>query len=56
MVLGAYVNVKGMTKQDMNALKMGCLAHCPPSAFAQFGLFTTTIGRLTHCMATEHIR
>ena len=40
----------------MNALQMGCLAHWPPSAFVQFGLFTTTMGRLTHCMATEHIR
>ena len=39
----------------MNALQMDCLAHWPPSAFAQFGLFTTTMGRLTHCMATEHI-
>ena len=35
MVLGTYVNVKGMTMQDMNALQMGCLAHWPPSAFAR---------------------
>ena len=25
---------------------MGCLAHWPPSTFAQFGLFTTTLGCL----------
>ena len=56
MVFSTYVNVKGMTKYDMNALQMGCLAHWQPSAFAQFSLFTTTVGRLTHCMATEHIR
>ena len=34
----------------MNALQMACLAHWPPSAFAQFALFTTTMGRLTHCI------
>ena len=31
----------------MNALQMGCLTHWPLSAFAQFGLFMTTMGGLT---------
>ena len=48
MVLSTHVNVKGMSKKDENALQMGCLAHWPPSAFAQLGLFATTVGRLAH--------
>ena len=49
MVLGTYVNVKGLTKYvRYECITNDCLAHWPPSAFAQFGLFTTTIGRLTH--------
>ena len=44
------------TKVRYECITNGYLAHWPPSAFAQFGLFTTTMGRLTHCMAIEHIR
>ena len=35
---------------------LGTLATERISSVRLFGLFTTTMGRLTHCMATEHIR
>ena len=35
-------------RYEYECVTNGCLAHWSSSAFAQFDLFTTTIGRLTH--------
>ena len=49
-----HVNVKGLTKGCKRLDKViyecitnGCLAHWPPSAFAQFGLFTSTFAKFS---------